>query len=230
MDLRKPDNLSGALLCAYNFMYDCQLHHTKMTLAIFEDTLNEYLFYMHEYYALYDDRFKQSEIQYPQINVGIEHIQNFSTILNGKHIPSKEKKLVTNFYDELLAHVDNTIGRKYYFGEGFSKEETDLMYKVKYNRKLTTRCDIKNIIVRIPRDLFEADKYIKFLEKATELSQKVFETDEYYEIEIDNLFDKSLFPSIYWIKMTCVEKPSLRIDYKESTDERLVIVFDKFFN
>lgn len=225
MNLLKPVSLSNSLQIAYNFFRDSQLDSIMSDSEYLCNILDEFIFYMNENYGIYNDRVVEKKLKNV---ICIDHVYNFSKLTQGSSITDEEKNLIIDFYEELLKFVDQIIGTKYILGKKITKKEIKIINKTEFNRLLVNKCSIKNIIVYVPKKMFCKKKFNKYSKdySDTGLIGSVHYTESYAVVEFVNINNNFYYCHIHGIKYCCNRSMTFKIDYEQSKDSELIILFD----
>lgn len=216
------------LSLAREFFKNSYLTFIMMNPKMISKILNEYIYYMHKFFGMYQDEFREN---YKAIKnrIAVCHVMDFYNIWYEMSDDINEDiKNCEEFYSVLFEYVYNVLEEKFYLGKKFNNEEKQLLidrWKNGDDDMFFTVCRHKKIKIIFDRKKFNFSNFSKCMteDDTFQHSVSIKKTKKIVEITIDNS-DELLDYTEMWSLQTCGESLVLfSIDYYESTNKILHI-------
>jgi hypothetical protein len=192
------------------------------------EVLDDYIYWMNYLYGDHADRIEEFEKTIPNLNnihVSKYHIKNFYRLINGEDDTTKNKKIINDFYEQLLDFVDQAIGKKYYFDRSFNKDERNTIGDLSCDLFKNDMCDQDLIYVYLSINRLDLHKLKGIFKKHKNVKILREKNSDIVIVEINNKYGCLCYGD-FWDISNCLT-PAIYFDINDNltTNQELILDF-----
>lgn len=220
------------------YMEESYLLYISKSLGVLCRLLDEYIYWMHRGFDIYNTRIRQSDIN-QSTNYSMYHIKNFTKligeimILEDTNKPNHEidvanKRVVFEFYRKILSTVDFVIGQKYYYGRSLTQEEYNNVTKLitRTGRSKPSMCNYDLIVFYIsPRFIDNFDALLQEFMRCFHHLMTYERINGALKVRVDNT-DRILRIDDIWTILSKCNNDAVYFNLFEVYNDRSIIVLD----
>lgn len=228
-------NLNKKLESAHDFLKKSYLCYIIGYPNILNQLLNEYIYYMNVHFNMYKDRLDKSRKnkRLDETYFLSSHIDNFKEITFNIFPLRDNIDYSDDFYSDLLNFVDDTLDKKFMYGDIFSNDQKEMLLDAiddENHEIFNCKCTHRKIKFIFNKDDFKIKKF----RKAKDFFYHDFtikKQEKNVIIEFDNSDTNNClcFVELWNIQFKSSDNPlSLTIDNKKTTNHILYVNVSSF--